>query len=151
MHTVLAHIAKKKKFDLPPEVAQEIIDDSGGNLRKAILVFEALKMQSCVLIFYQGTCSIALNSSTFSRPDFTGPITIAKPDWETYCHKVADLIIQEQSPARVMEVRAKFYELLSHCIPPTVILKVCPFYLFNALVQLMLTLGNLDCYGTRGR
>jgi DNA polymerase III delta prime subunit len=49
MHQVLAHIAKKKKFDLPPEVAQEIIDDSGGNLRKAILVFEALKMQSFVL------------------------------------------------------------------------------------------------------
>jgi replication factor C subunit 3/5 len=48
MHAVLAHIAKKKKFDLPLEVAQEIIDDSGGNLRKAILVFEALKMQSSV-------------------------------------------------------------------------------------------------------
>lgn len=48
MHTVLAYIAKKRKFDLPPEVAQEIIEDSGGNLRKAILVFEALKMQSFV-------------------------------------------------------------------------------------------------------
>ncbi|KAL1749754.1 DNA polymerase III, clamp loader complex, gamma/delta/delta subunit, partial [Schizophyllum commune] len=56
-------------------------------------------------------------------PDLTGPLAIAKPDWETYCHKVADLTVAEQSPARVMEVRAKFYELLSHCIPPTVILK----------------------------
>lgn len=54
----------------------------------------------------------------------SGPLSIAKPDWETYCHKVADLIVQEQTPARVMEVRAKFYELLSHCIPPTAILKV---------------------------
>ena len=26
-----------------------------------------------------------------------------------------------------MEIRTKFYELLSHCIPPTVILKVRPF------------------------
>lgn len=41
-----------------------------------------------------------------------------------YCHKVADLIVQEQSPARIMEVRAKLYELLSHCIPATIILKV---------------------------
>jgi DNA polymerase III delta prime subunit len=49
MHNVLGYIAKKKKFDLPSEVAQEIIDDSGGNLRKAILVFEALKMQSFVV------------------------------------------------------------------------------------------------------
>lgn len=54
----------------------------------------------------------------------TGPLSIAKPDWETYCHKVADLIVSEQTPARIMEVRSKFYELLSHCIPPTVILKV---------------------------
>lgn len=34
------------------------------------------------------------------------------------------MIIQEQSPQRVMDVRTKLYELLSHCIPPTVILKV---------------------------
>lgn len=32
--------------------------------------------------------------------------------------------MSEQTPAKVMEVRGKFYELLSHCIPPTVILKV---------------------------
>lgn len=36
------------------------------------------------------------------------------------------MIVQEQSPQRVMDVRAKLYELLSHCIPPTVVLKVCP-------------------------
>ncbi|RDB25920.1 Replication factor C subunit 5 [Hypsizygus marmoreus] len=102
MEVVLKYVAKRAPFTLPPEAAKKIIDDSGGNLRKAILVLEALKMQS---------------------PDLTGPLAIAKPDWETYCHKVADLIVSEQTPARVMEVRAKFYELLSHCIPPTVILK----------------------------
>lgn len=32
-----------------------------------------------------------------------------------------------------MEVRAKFYELLSHCIPPTVILKVCMLLECSAL------------------
>ncbi|KAK7463409.1 Replication factor C (RF-C) subunit [Stygiomarasmius scandens] len=102
MQDVLQYVSKRAGFDLPPEAADKIIDDSNGNLRKAILCLEALKMQS---------------------PDLTGPLNIAKPDWETYCHKVADLIISEQSPARVMEVRQKFYELLSHCIPPTVILK----------------------------
>ncbi|KAL0954298.1 hypothetical protein HGRIS_003300 [Hohenbuehelia grisea] len=102
MRGVLGYVAKSVGFDLPPDPADKIIEDSNGNMRKAILVLEALKMQS---------------------PDLTGNITIAKPDWETYCHKVADLIVQEQTPARVMEVRTKFYELLSHCIPPTVILK----------------------------
>ncbi|KAF8591055.1 P-loop containing nucleoside triphosphate hydrolase protein [Ramaria rubella] len=102
METVLAYVAKKEKFDLPPEAAAEIIKDSNGNMRKAILVLEALKMQS---------------------PDLSGKLSIAKPDWETYCHKVAELIVQEQTPQRVMDVRAKLYELLSHCIPPTTILK----------------------------
>ena len=58
-------------------------------------------------------------------PDLsTSTLSIAKPDWETYCHRVADMIVQEQSAGRVMDVRAKYYELLSHCIPPSVILKV---------------------------
>lgn len=118
---MLQFVAKRVRIDLPPDVADKIVKDSEGNLRKAILVFEALKMQSSVLRLH------ILASGTHSwlfRPDLRGNIQIAKPDWETYCHKVADLIVQEQSPARVMEVRAKFYELLSHCIPPTVILKV---------------------------
>ncbi|TCD65690.1 Replication factor C (RF-C) subunit [Steccherinum ochraceum] len=100
---VLKYVASRQPFrQIDDDVAQEIAQDSDGNLRKAILVFEALKMQS---------------------PDLSGPLTIAKPDWETYCHKVADMIIQEQSPQRVMEVRSKLYELLSHCIPASVVLK----------------------------
>ncbi|TFY67706.1 hypothetical protein EVJ58_g1463 [Rhodofomes roseus] len=99
---VLRYVGKKEGFDVPDKIAHEIAEDSNGNLRKAILVLEALKMQST---------------------DLDKPLTIAKPDWETYCHKVADMIVQEQSPQRVMDVRAKLYELLSHCIPPTVVLK----------------------------
>ncbi|KAI0072954.1 P-loop containing nucleoside triphosphate hydrolase protein [Panus rudis PR-1116 ss-1] len=100
---VLQYIAKKQPFrEIDIDIAREIARDSNGNLRKAILVFESLKMQT---------------------PDLSGPITIAKPDWETYCHKVADMIIQEQTPQRVLEVRSKLYELLTHCIPPTIVLK----------------------------
>lgn len=107
MHVVLNYVAKKKQFILPDEVAQSIITDANGNMRKALLVFEALKMQNP-----------DLSSSSSSSA-----LAVAKPDWETYCHKVADLIVEQQTPARVMEVRGKLYELLSHCIPPTVILK----------------------------
>ncbi|KAF5359831.1 hypothetical protein D9756_003512 [Leucocoprinus leucothites] len=102
MATVLYSVAQKEQLKIPEDAVNQIIEDANGNMRKALLVMEALRMQS---------------------PNLTGSLTIAKPDWETYCHKVADLIVSEQSPARVMEVRSKFYELLSHCIPPTVILK----------------------------
>lgn len=48
MAAVLEHVAKKERFTLPPKAAKAIIDDSEGNMRKALLVLEALKMQSCV-------------------------------------------------------------------------------------------------------
>lgn len=46
METVLNYVARRAPFTLPPEAAKKIVDDSDGNLRKAILVLEALKMQS---------------------------------------------------------------------------------------------------------
>ena len=51
VETCLQHVATKEKFDLPPDAAREIAEDSKGNLRKALLVLEALKMQSYVLDF----------------------------------------------------------------------------------------------------
>jgi len=44
--TVLKYVAKRTGFDLPPEAGEKIVEDSNGNLRKAILVLEALKMQT---------------------------------------------------------------------------------------------------------
>ena len=46
IQTCLQYVAKKEKFDLPPDAAEEIAKDAAGNLRKAVLVLEALKMQS---------------------------------------------------------------------------------------------------------
>jgi replication factor C subunit 3/5 len=47
MLTVLNHVAKRAgTSSLPEDVANEIITDANGNMRKAILVFEAMKMQS---------------------------------------------------------------------------------------------------------
>lgn len=46
MEAVLNYVAKRASFTLPQDVGRKIIEDSEGNLRKAILVLEALKMQS---------------------------------------------------------------------------------------------------------
>ena len=48
---------------------------------------------------------------------------IPPPDWEALISQIADQIIQERSPARLLQVRAQLYDLLSHCIDPTTILK----------------------------
>ena len=108
-------------------------DASVGSIKDAIVCLVLRQCQS-------------LWDHFFCRPDLTGPLTIAKPDWETYCRKVADLIVQEQTPARVMEVRAKFYELLSHCIPPTIILKVSS----RSILRLFVTNRRIDSRGACG-
>lgn len=114
MSEVINHVAKREHIkNLPDQAKQSIITSSSGNLRKALLVFEAMRMQN---------------------PDFNGDLEVAKPDWETYCVKVADAILQEQSAQKLLEIRGKIYELLSHCIPPTVVLKVCRFPLASFIV-----------------
>lgn len=100
--TVLSHVAKKERFNIPETVQIQICDDCNGNLRKAMLVLEALRMQS---------------------PDLSAGIGIAKPDWEVYIAKTADLILSDPSPHNLLAVRSKLYELLVHAIPPTLILK----------------------------
>jgi replication factor C subunit 3/5 len=54
---------------------------------------------------------------------------IPPPDWEALIGQVAKEMIEERSPARILQVRAKLYDLLTHCIPPTTILKTLTFKL----------------------
>ncbi|SNX82284.1 probable RFC5 - DNA replication factor C, 40 KD subunit [Melanopsichium pennsylvanicum] len=103
MKSVLSHVAKKERFSIPDNVQIQICDDCNGNLRKALLVLEALRMQS---------------------PDLSSSsIRIAKPDWEIYISKTSDMILSDPSPHNLLAVRSKLYELLVHAIPPTLILK----------------------------
>lgn len=46
------------------------------------------------------------------------------PDWEALIEQIADLLLKEQSMQQILVARAKFYDLLTHCIPATTILKV---------------------------
>lgn len=49
---------------------------------------------------------------------------IPPPDWEALISQTAKEILEERSPARLMQVRARLYDLLSHCIPPSTVIKV---------------------------
>lgn len=63
-----------------------------------------------------------------SSEKLTEKTPIPPPDWEALVAQIADDIMVEHTPARILLVRAKFYDLLSHCIPATTILKVNPYY-----------------------
>ncbi|KAG7247206.1 hypothetical protein CRUP_003287, partial [Coryphaenoides rupestris] len=57
------------------------------------------------------------------RYPFSADQEVPETDWEVYLRETANAIVSQQSPQRLMEVRARLYELLTHCIPAEIILK----------------------------
>ena len=72
----------------------------------------------------RGEVGYVLTWSLLSSEKLTEKTPIPPPDWEALVAQIADDIMVEHTPARILLVRAKFYDLLSHCIPATTILKV---------------------------
>ncbi len=106
---VLERAAKKENYKADPILYQRIAKESGRNLRKALLIFEAVYAQ---------------------HPEPSGTKTpIPPPDWELLIEEIARDVVRERSPAMILAVRAKLYDLLSHCIPATTILKTLCFKL----------------------
>jgi len=88
---------------LPNELAQRLALKSNRNLRRALLMCE---------------------TTYVSHYPFTNDQEIQEPDWEIFLRETARLAAQQQSVERVIVIRDKLYELLSHCIPPDIIFKV---------------------------
>ncbi|KXJ11265.1 replication factor C subunit 3 [Exaiptasia diaphana] len=99
---ILHFVCKKEGLSLPGELAKRIAEKSGRNLRKALLMCEACRVQ---------------------QYPFTPDQSIQEADWEIYLKETAKQIVEVQTPKRLLEIRARLYELLIHCIPPDIILK----------------------------
>ncbi|WPH03409.1 P-loop containing nucleoside triphosphate hydrolase protein [Acrodontium crateriforme] len=105
---VLAKVGKKENYKSCEDLERRIAHDSERNLRRALLMFEAVHAQN-------------------DNP--SDKTSIPPPDWEALIGVIATDIISERSPARILQVRAKLYDLLTHCIPATTILKTLTFKL----------------------
>ncbi|KAK6317598.1 hypothetical protein J4Q44_G00129980 [Coregonus suidteri] len=100
---VLSTVCRKEGPLLPAELAKpRISEKSGRNLRKALLMCEACRVQ---------------------QYPFSADQDIPETDWEVYLSETANAIVSQQSPQRLLEVRGRLYELLTHCIPPEIIMK----------------------------
>lgn len=98
---VLTAVAKREGCgSLPSELARRIAEQSGRNLRRALLTLEACKV---------------------AQYPFQADQKIPDLDWEEYLKATARLIVEEQTPGWLLEVRSRLYELLTHCIPADVI------------------------------
>jgi replication factor C subunit 3/5 len=49
---------------------------------------------------------------------------VAAHDWEIYLKDTAKMIVLEQSPQKLLQIRSRLYELMIHGIPSEVIFKV---------------------------
>jgi len=101
---VLAKVGKDERYTSCEPLEKKIAKESKRNLRRALLMFEAIHAQN---------------------EQISEKTPIPPPDWEALIEVIAKEIIEERSPARILQVRAKLYDLLTHCIPATTILKVC--------------------------
>ncbi|KEF57437.1 replication factor C subunit 5 [Exophiala aquamarina CBS 119918] len=98
----LAKAAKKENWKAIPALNERIARESGRNLRKALLMFEAVYAQ---------------------HPEPSEKTPIPPPDWETLIEQIAADIVRQRNPEMILQTRAKLYDLLTHCIPATMVLK----------------------------
>lgn len=152
---MLHKVAASEGMMLPESLAARIAEHSEGNLRKALLTMEATKAKKYLTLsfllthshlypcsflhsFSAGDCFVLIDccfvfSLSDTRYPFVDNQSVEKNDWEEYIDQLASFILQEQSPARLLAVRAKLYELLSHCIPASLILKKLAFELCKSI------------------
>jgi replication factor C subunit 3/5 len=92
----LHEVARKEKIKIPEQLATTIAHESGRDLRRALLMFEAARAQK------------------FPLPD---QMDVPTTPWEDNIKEIVQLMMEEQSPKRMLVVRSRFYDLLSSCIP----------------------------------
>lgn len=127
--SVLRVASKKEGWPEANELNKRIAKESGRNLRRALLMFEAIYAQRYYGSFYSSlTFNIwyarRLTSLVVISEKVSDNTPIPPPDWEALIALIAEEILAERSPARLLQVRARLYDLLTHCIPPTTIIKV---------------------------
>ncbi|GMM53112.1 replication factor C subunit 5 [Starmerella bacillaris] len=100
---VLQSIAAAKRVSVQSDaVLHKIAATSQRNMRKAILMLEAMYAQN---------------------EQLTESAVVPLADWEAVIKKEAFEIVKSPTTSKLAEVRGTNYELLSHCIPPQIILR----------------------------
>lgn len=117
--TALSVAGKKEGWKDVEGLNKRIARESGRNLRKALLMYEAVHAQKYDSVLPQSDTKLTLENSD----NLSDTTHIPPPDWEALIAQIANQIVEERSPARLLVVRSELYDLLSHCIDPTTIIK----------------------------
>lgn len=100
----VTRVCKGEGLPIPSNTFMSVLlERSQGNLRRALLMFEAAAKSE-----------IGLEG---------GSSAISLPDWELFLQKVVDCIFAEQSPKALFDIRQMFYDLLCECVSGETILR----------------------------
>lgn len=141
---------------VPDELVARVADQSKRNLRRALLMLETCRVQQCVIFWSLWN---PYEHGSWCRSHFSADQEVPLCDWELYIQETANIALKDQSPAkyecwslksvthimhtRLLEVRGRLYELLTHCIPPEVVLKVrCEFHVSTKLSKIIQELAR---------
>lgn len=103
---IIKDISNKERITINDEFAKQIAIKSNRNLRRALLMLQVSSTESNRLI-------MNVNDNNKNR--------IKQAPWQLFIDELARIVVEEQSPARLLLARQKLYELLANCIPADVI------------------------------
>jgi len=103
---IIKDIANKERITINDQFAKQIAIKSNRNLRKALLMLQVSSTENNQLIMNN-------NNNNKDR--------IKQAPWKLFIDELARIVVEEQSPKRLLLARQKLYELLANCIPPDII------------------------------
>jgi len=107
---ILKTVSGKERVTMDEEFARHISVKCNRNLRRALLMLQVASTESNQLVMGGNQKeSDAAKSRVKTAP------------WQLFVDELAKIVVEEQSPNRLLLARNKLYELLSNCIPPDVI------------------------------
>lgn len=116
---VLSKVCAKEAIRENPVLLSRIAKESDRNLRRAILMLEAC----CVKQYVRSARVDGKFINVLHRQPLTDDQMIPKAEWDEYTFSLANLMLQEQSPAGLLKARDKVYDLLANCIPADILMQ----------------------------
>lgn len=74
---------------------------------------------------------MVLSLFCYFRYPFTEDQDVMEPDWQVFIRETARGMVAQQTQDKLLEVRGRLYELLTHGIPPDVIFKASSRFPFS--------------------
>ena len=101
--SLVMRVAQRESIAMSEVLAARIARESGRNARRALLCLEAARVRHGQAL--------------------ADDVTLPRPDWEDAVEACARMLLAAQTPAQLLRVRGRLYELLGHCLPPELLLR----------------------------